>query len=150
MERETQRNDAMNFEKTKLGLKLGQLMIRNRITQKQLAEGSDISQTSIVKLRSKGMRPGPETLHKICNCSSISADDQIELVIEHLRDEMHRAGKSQESVEIAVARIDSFTDAIQRDADRIADVARDRKDIAELLHGICRMVSGLKHTDPPI
>ncbi len=141
------------MNRTRLGDKISQIMARNNITQQTFAAGSKLSQGSIVRLESRQMRPGPETLYKLCHCTAITDADQIDILCEHLRDEIERGGKLQDSIAINPANRNTLNyatfDEIHKAADTITDIARSRPDVAALLLDLATVVQSLQNQQAP-
>ncbi len=139
----------MAEESTRLGRKLGRVMSRNGLTQLAFAKKANVANATVAKVRSYGMRPGPEMLHLLCNCPAIDRTDGVELLCEHLRDEIDRAGFLQDEITIDAGRARASVEAIDRDLDAIREAVAEREDVRLLIHDLAVVVRSLQQTEAP-
>lgn len=117
---------------------LRELDARN-ITQVQLAARAGIHHTVITKLIA-GRRPSPETLRAICN-SWEDAELELGLLCEHLRDEIDRAGKLQDEIDVQPSGVvHKNPDDLDKDLDIIRQEAMEHHDVYDLLHDLAGMI----------
>jgi len=135
---------------TRLGRKLGRIMSRNGLTQLAFSQSADIANATVAKVRSYGMRPGPEMLKTLCNCPAIARADGVELLCEHLRDEIDRAGFLQDEIQISAGTVRPTVAEIDRDLDIIRDAVTEREDVRLLIHDLALVVRSLQQTEAPM
>jgi len=122
---------------------------RNGTTQTAVALNAGITHPALSRLISEGFRPIPETLRGMC--AAFPRSDGARVLCGHLFDEIERAGYLHREIDVQ-PRADGITDGpddIERNADRLAIVARKRKDVRELLEALAVVVEALEETDAP-
>lgn len=123
---------------------------RSELTQAQLAELAKVSQSTIARMISSHRRPDVDTLKALCNCWDDS-HVEIGLLCEHLRDEIDRAGKLQESVDVKPSgRAVTEIGQVDRDLDLLREEAKEHGDARELLHELAQIIRRHRHAQPAV
>jgi transcriptional regulator with XRE-family HTH domain len=123
---------------------------RNNTTQTAVALNAGITHPALSRLISEGFRPIPETLRGMC--AAFPRSDGARVLCGHLFDEIERAGFLHKEIDVQ-PRADGSAfkpDEIERNADRLAIVARKRKDVRELLAALAIVCEALDETDAPL
>ena len=121
---------------THLGRSLLYHLSRHNMKQTELARRTSLPGSSVSELISKGTRPEPASLRALCNCWPDGASN-LRVLIEHLRDEMNRAGHA-DAVELRPAV--STRKDVDRDIDMLARHAMLDADIAAIVRDLATLV----------
>jgi transcriptional regulator with XRE-family HTH domain len=135
--------------KTNLGKSLMSYLSRTNQTQWTLAGLAGITHTALSRIISQDRRPDPKTIKQLC--LAIPRPDGAEVLCGHLRDEIERCGFLQREVTVVSKLRGEQIDieAIDRIQDRLAAVARRRRDVRELLIALADVCDGLDETQAP-
>jgi hypothetical protein len=135
--------------KTHLGSSILAAVQREQTTQFAIAQRCGISHANLTRMIVHGQRPEPGTLRQIC--AAFDRPDGARVLCGHLCDEIERAGFLHREIDVHPRDdIAGEPDEIERNADRLAIVARKRKDVRELLAALAIVVEALEETDAPL
>ena len=117
-------------------------------SQSGLADTTGVTQSSLSRLIAGTQRPEISTLRALCTCWP-DPQTNLRVLIEHLRDEMVRAGHSAEG-EIDFRPLDHGQDKIDRTLATLTAAARTDADVAAILADLAHLVRRAHRATYPV
>ena len=111
---------------------------KHQLSQAVVAQRSGITQPSLSRLISKGQRPEPDSLKGLCCCWP-DEKTNLRVLIEHLRDEMVRAGHKGEG-ELQFRPLGPTKIGAEEDVALISQEVLLDSDLAALIHDLATLV----------
>ena len=111
-----------------------------KMTQADLARLSSLGQSTIARLTNENRRPDIDTLKALCGCWS-DANSELGLLCEHLRDEIHRAGKLDGEITLRpTGQPQKNNGRIDENLDLIRSEALDHDDMESLIEDVATII----------
>jgi len=119
-----------------MGAALSSLISIKKTNQIAISKQSGVSQPAINRLI-QGARPTPETLNAITHAWE-NQSDNIALLMEHLRDEIHRAGHKDGSIKILPRQHSDWDEEL---INTLIGAARIDQDVRALLIDLANLIN---------
>ena len=121
---------------------------KHQWTQLSLANKINLAQSSLSQIMSRPKRPETTTLRALCNCWP-DADSNLRVLIEHLRDEMVRAGHAAEG-EIEFRPTLPAANKLEAAIALVAQEAAVDRDVGALIMDLAHLIRRAHHIEYPL